>query len=72
MSTKLPRIPGFKYGPHVHRSVCGKFYRVAQIGFWQDARVCGPYKPTEAEAIKAWKRLVRKATGKKAIEGKVS
>ena len=59
---KLPHIPGFKYAPRVHTQGYNgtTVYAVRQMGFWMDPSVIGPTKPTEQEAIAAWKRLVRK------------
>ena len=63
---KLPRIPGFKYAPRLRGTgYLGRtVYHVEQKGFWMDSSVIGPTKNTEAEAIKAWKRLHRRLAGK--------
>lgn len=61
--TKLPRIPGFKYAPKLATVEAddGPHYRVQQAG-WEDSRVYGPVKQTKAEAVAAWRRLVRRVT----------
>ena len=58
---KLPRCPGFRYGPKLHAQPYNgtTVYRVRQQGFWMDSFIVGPTKPTEAEAIAAWKRLLK-------------
>lgn len=61
---QLPRIPGFKYAPKLVecKLFTGTGYRVQQSGFWMDSRVKGPVEPTKAEAVAAWRRLVRRIT----------
>ncbi len=58
---KLNRFPGFRYGPKLRIQPCNvaTLYRVEQKGFWMDASIVGPTKPNEAEAIKAWNRLIK-------------
>ena len=66
MTPKLPRCPGFRYAPMMMAEPYNGtvVYRVRQGGFWMDASIVGPTKPNEAEAVKAWRRLVRNATTK--------
>jgi hypothetical protein len=66
MIRKLPRCPGFRYGPRVvsFDKAVGvipdeKWWRVQQKGWWGHASVVGPFKPTREEAVKAWARLVK-------------
>ena len=58
---KLNRCPGFRYGPKLRIQPYNgtTLYRVEQKGFWMDASIVGPIKPNEAEAIKAWNRLIK-------------
>jgi hypothetical protein len=56
------RVPGFRYAPTTRtaRFDGRDFYCVRQAGFWMYQSLQGPYKPTLAEAIKAWNKLARR------------
>lgn len=61
MTNKIPRCPGIRRAPEVRQCppYDGSAYRVVQGGFWMDSRIEGPVKPTQREAIAAWKRMLR-------------
>jgi len=63
---KLPRCHGCKYGPRMMptRYNGTTVYNVEQKGFWMDSAIVGPVKSTEAEAIAAWKRMLRNMRNK--------
>lgn len=59
------RCPGFRYGPKVRSQAYNgtTVYHVEQKGFWMDASMVGPTKPTVDDAVRAWNRIVKaKAT----------